>query len=110
MKRTSERPTLEDSPLLQAMSNALETSGVAAIGLRVSVTQRGEWYEPAGETDRHWVKWLSWSVVGPDGGDVTEPVLAVVHGDFDEQDFAEHLRTVFPNRKCTVDNDIVMPA
>jgi len=90
------------------MSTALQSSKGSAIGLRVSVTQAGEWYKPADETDRYWVKWLCWSVVGPDGDDLTKPEFAVVHGDFDQADFAKHLREVFPDWECTVDNEIVI--
>jgi hypothetical protein len=94
--------------LLQAISKALENSPGTAIGLRVSVTRTGEWYEPEDETDRYWVKWLCWSIVGPDGEDLTEPAYAVVHGDFDQADFAEHLQIVFPGWQCTVDNAITV--
>ena len=112
LRRVNERdrPSVDESPLLQAMQAALKNAGQLACGLRVSITRNGEWDQPKGETDQYWVKWLSWSVTAADGMDVTEPELAMVHGDFDQADFAEHLRELFPEWKCIVDNEIVMPS
>jgi hypothetical protein len=99
-------PGLEDSPLLQKFDRALRAAGAPGIGIRVSITRKGQWFQPKDETDKYWVKWLCWAVVDKDGDDLTEPEFEVLDGDLDEKRFRANVARVFSSYECTFDNEI----
>ena|SRR5215475_1357603 len=50
--------------------------------------------------------WLCWSLVSESGSDLTKPLLAVVHGDLDQDELIRHVREIFPTYECALDNEI----
>jgi len=106
MSGSCRRPAIDKSRLLQSISQALTEHSKKAIGIRISITPTGEWYQPRSGGSRRWVKWLCWSLVSKNGRDLTKPVLAVVHGDLDQDEFIRHVREIFPTYECTLDNEI----
>ena len=97
---------IDKSQLLSRISEAVTEHSEQAVGIRISITPAGEWYQPKSEDSRYWVKWLCWSLVSKNGRDITEPVLAVVHGDLDQEEFIRHLSESFPTCECSIDNEI----
>jgi len=106
MSNDCSQPEINNSPLLRSISQALTEHSKNAVGIRISITPAGEWYKPKGEDSRYWVKWLCWSLVSESGSDLTKPLLAVVHGDLDQDELIRHLREIFPTYECALDNEI----
>ena len=106
MSNDCRRPEINNSSLLRSISQALTEHSKNAVGIRISITPAGEWYKPKGEDSRYWVKWLCWSLVSESGGDLTKPLLAVVHGDLDQDELIRHVREIFPAYECALDNEI----
>ena len=100
------QPAINNSSLLRSISQALAEHSKNAVGVRISITPAGEWYKPKGEDSRYWVKWLCWSLVSEGGSDLTEPLLAVAHGDLDQDELIRHMREIFPTYECVLDNEI----
>jgi hypothetical protein len=100
------RPAIDNSSLLRSISQALTEQSKNAEGIRISITPAGEWYKPEGEDSRYWVKWLCWSLVSESGSDLTKPLLAVVHGDLDQDELIRHVREIFHTYECAIDNEI----
>ncbi len=100
------RTSVNDSPLLRNIQTRLERMGKRAAGVRVSITRRGEWFQPQGDESQYWVKWLCWNILSRNGKELTKPEFAVVHGDLSQTALRKHLQAVFPDRECIVDNDI----
>jgi len=44
--------------------------------------------------------------VSESGSDLTKPLLAVVHGDLDQDELIRHVREIFPTYECALDNEI----
>lgn len=54
------------------------------------------------------VKYLCWNIIDENGDDITDPVLAIVHAELEEQTITNDLTNLFPNRKFIVDNEIYL--
>lgn len=95
----------EDSPLLRSLGAALSQVPIGSL-VRVSIEKSGAWvdlHEPGG---RAWARFLCWNLVSPEGAGLTEPVLAMVHGDLTGEMLAVGIRQAFPDVGVVVDNDI----
>jgi hypothetical protein len=101
---TDDIPTIESSPLLKRIKEALDTAKPARGLLRVSVADDPRWEKNAAGNEI-FVRWICWSI---DDGDeeVIPPEFEVVHESVTRERLARELPTIFPDLEVLVDNDI----
>ena len=99
-------PTIDSSPLLRRMHEALELSGRSGYRLRVSVADEANW-EKSKRGDEILVRWLCWSIEDGDR-EVAAPVFEVVGANVTRELLALELPQVFRDVEVIVDDDIDM--
>jgi hypothetical protein len=98
------KPSIETSPLLQRIREALEANAPFKGKLRVSVADTPKW-ERISSGDEVLVRWACWNLeVGND--EVTEPVFEVLSQDVTREQLAAELPEFFPDVAVEVDNAI----
>jgi putative acetyltransferase len=98
--------SLSQSPLLQAIQNAIINQKNNNAGIRISITKAPLKLNNASTGEFAWMKALCWNLLDEQGGYLTDPVLAVVRGALTETAIEADLHALFPGRKAIVDNDI----
>ena len=99
-------PTIDSSPLLRRMHEALVQHGRAGYRLRVSVADEAKW-EKSNRGDEVLVRWVCWSIEDGDR-EVTAPVFEVVGPNVTTELLRLELPKVFSGVEVevVVDNDI----
>jgi hypothetical protein len=98
---------ISSSPLLSKIDKALAELGEESNGIRISISKdTTEVKRSQGGTAT--VRYLCWNIIDQNGNDITDPVLAIVHAELEEQTIIKDLNNLFPDRKYIVDNEIYL--
>jgi hypothetical protein len=99
------KPSIETSPLLRRIAEAIERLQPRHGRLRVSVAREPKWEKSPSTSDEVHVRWLCWSI--EDGDDeVLPPEFEVLSPEVTEEQLRHELPKFFPAVKVTVDDDI----
>ncbi|RME50702.1 MAG: hypothetical protein D6790_20885 [Caldilineae bacterium] len=99
------KPTIDTSPLLQRIAQAIERHQPRQGLLRVSIARDAKWETSPSSSEQVLVRWLCWSL--QDGDDeLVPPEFEVLHPDVTEERLREALPDIFPSVKVVVDDDI----
>lgn len=103
----TEKPTVDTSPLLRRIADALERLQPKRARLHVSVAREPKWEKSVSSSREVLVRWLCWSVEDGDR-EVLPPEFEVLHPDVTEEQLRDELPTHFPGIEITVDDEIAV--
>ncbi len=104
-KKPMTKPTIDTSPLLRRIADAIERLQPRRGKLHVSVAREPRWEKSPSTSDEVLVRWLCWSLEDGDV-EIQRPEFEILSPKVTEEQLRDELPRLFPSIQVTVDDDI----
>jgi len=101
----SSKPSIETSPLLRRIAEAIERLQPKQGRLRVSVAREPRWEKSPLMSEEVFVRWICWSIEDGDK-EIVPPEFEVLSPEVTEQQLRDELPRFFPSVEVRVDDQI----